>query len=202
VLSAAILAGGDSTRMRSPKAVLRDVAGVPFVNRIVASFYAAALADVLIVTGRHHEEVAAAVAEFTGPARPRLVRNPDPSRGQLSSLWVALDACDPRTEALVVTLVDVPFLAVSTITAVVRAWERTRAPIVRPETNGRRGHPVIFDRAVFDELRQAPLEIGARAVVNAHSSEIVNQPVDDPGCIVDIDTPEEYRAAVGRDTEP
>ena len=202
MLSAVILAAGDSTRMGSPKAILRDVAGVPFVNRIVASFYAAALADVLIVTGRHHDDVAAAVAEFTGPARPRLVRNPDPSRGQLSSLWVALEACDPRTEALAVTLVDVPLLAVGTITAVVRAWEQTRAPIVRPETNGRRGHPVIFDRAVFDELRRAPLDVGARAVVSAHYPEIVNVPVDDPGCILDIDTPEESRAAVGRDSNP
>jgi molybdenum cofactor cytidylyltransferase len=97
-----------------------------------------------------------------------------------------------------VTLVDVPLLAVSTITAVVRAWERTHAPIVRPEMNGRRGHPVIFDRAVFEELRQAPLAIGARAVVSAHYPEIVNVPVDDPGCILDIDTPEDYRAVTTR----
>ena len=64
---------------------------------------------------------------------PRIVRNEDPSRGQLSSLWTGLDACPADTEAIAVTLVDVPMLAPSTVSAVVDHWMRTRAPIVRPE---------------------------------------------------------------------
>jgi len=93
--------------------------------------------------------------------------------------------------------VDVPMLAPATIAQVVEAWRRTRAPIVRPAYGQRRGHPVIFDRAVFHELRRAPAELGARVVVSAHYDEVVNVVVDDPGCVVDIDTPDEYRRAMG-----
>jgi molybdenum cofactor cytidylyltransferase len=87
---------------------------------------------------------------------------------------------------------------------VVETWQRSRAPIVRPAFGARRGHPVIFDRAVFDELRRAPVELGARAVVSAHYEEIVNVPVEDPGCVVDIDTPDDYQRAVrpDQDTSP
>ena len=53
------------------------------------------------------------------------------------------------TEGILVTLVDVPMVAVSTVTRVVTAWQRTRAPIVRPAIGDRHGHPVIFDRAVL-----------------------------------------------------
>jgi CTP:molybdopterin cytidylyltransferase MocA len=53
---------------------------------------------------------------------------------------------------------------------------------------------VVFDRAVFDELRRTPLDEGARAVVRAHYAAAVDVPVDDRGCLVDVDTPEEYRA--------
>jgi molybdenum cofactor cytidylyltransferase len=65
---------------------------------------------------------------------------------------------------------------------------------VRPAIGDRHGHPVIFDSRVFSELRQAPLDVGAKAVVRAHATEIVNVPVTDAGCLVDVDTPGDYEA--------
>jgi molybdenum cofactor cytidylyltransferase len=97
-----------------------------------------------------------------------------------------------RSEGLLVTLVDVPMIAASTVAAVVDTWHRTRAPIVRPLVDGRRGHPVVFDRAVFAELRHAPLEEGARRVVRAHWGDAIDVPVEDRGCLIDIDTPADY----------
>ena len=76
----------------------------------------------------------------------------------------------------------------------IAAWRRTRAPIVRPAIGDRHGHPVIFDRAVFDELRLAPLDAGAKSVVRAHEDQILNVPVDDEGCVRDVDTPADYEA--------
>lgn len=130
---------------------------------------------------------------------PSIARNPDPSRGQLSSLLIGMDAVvRVDTEAILVTLVDVPMVAVSTVTRVVTVWERTRAPIVRPAIGDRHGHPVIFDRALFDALRGAPLDAGAKAVVRAHDRDLLNVPVEDEGCLVDIDTPHEYRKLLDR----
>ncbi len=95
------------------------------------------------------------------------------------------------------TLVDVPLVRVSTVTAVIAAWREARAPIVRPAIGDRHGHPVIFDRAVFEALRRAPLDAGAKSVVRAHEAEIVNVPVDDEGCVTDVDTPGDYEALRG-----
>lgn len=183
--------------MGSPKALLSDGHGRVFVTRVVASMVEAGLTDIVVVTGQHHSEISHAVQSAGFAVTPKVVRNPDPERGQLSSLWVGMDeVCRPETEAIVVTLVDVPMVAAATISDVVEAWRRTRAPIVRPAVGGRRGHPVIFDRAVFDELRQAPLDAGARVVVRAHLDEIVDVPVTDHGCILDVDTPADYQALV------
>jgi molybdenum cofactor cytidylyltransferase len=131
-------------------------------------------------------------------AAVRVVRNENPSRGQLSSLWTGLDATGADTEAALMTLVDVPMTNAATVRAVIDSWERTRAPIVRPAIGDRHGHPVLFDRWVFDELRRAPLTEGAKVVVHAHADELVNVPVDDEGCVEDVDTPEEYRALLDR----
>jgi molybdenum cofactor cytidylyltransferase len=101
---------------------------------------------------------------------------------------------DASTEGLLMTLVDVPLVQVETVKTVMAAWRRTRAPIVRPAIADRHGHPVIFDRALLHELRSAPLDLGAKSIVRAHEAEILNVPVDDEGCLRDIDTPSDYES--------
>jgi molybdenum cofactor cytidylyltransferase len=198
MVAAIILAAGESTRMGRPKALLADPDGRPFVARIVRTFAAAGIADVVIVTGSQHAAIAQALAADDLPVRPSLVNNPEPSRGQISSLWVGLDAAPrPDAEAVLVTLVDVPMVRASTIRRVLAAWRETGAPVVRPTVGARHGHPVLFDRVVFDELRRAPLDEGAKSVVHAHADRVVNVPVDDQGCLVDVDTPEDYKRLAG-----
>jgi molybdenum cofactor cytidylyltransferase len=189
-----ILAAGDSSRMGAPKAALvTPDSADSFIARIVRTLRAADVEDLVIVTGRHHDAVLEALARDRVMPSPRIVRNPDPSRGQLSSLLAGMDAVlTARTEALMMTLVDVPLVRVSTVIAVIDEWRRSRAPIVRPAIGDRHGHPVIFDRAVFDEIRRAGLDVGAKSVVRAHEHEIVNVPVDDEGCVRDVDTPADY----------
>lgn len=146
----------------------------------------------LVVTGIHHALIESALLADGLRRGVRLVSNPDPARGQLSSIWTALDATPSNADGLLMTLVDVPMIASQTVRAVVTAWTESRAPVVRPVASGRRGHPVIFDRRIFDELRAAPLDSGARAVVRAHWDESVDVPVDDPGSLIDVDTPDDY----------
>ena len=181
--------------MGSPKALLRTPEGRTFVGAIAATFVAAGIHDIVIVTGRDHDRIVEALTEAELPVVPRIARNPNPSRGQLSSLLTGMDAVvKSSTEGLVVTLVDVPLLTVDTVRLVVSEWQRTRAPIVRPAIGDRHGHPVVFDRHVFPELRAAPPDVGAKSVVRAHAAEVLNVPVSDEGCLVDIDTPGDYKA--------
>jgi CTP:molybdopterin cytidylyltransferase MocA len=198
---AIILAAGESTRMGSPKALLHDPDGRPFVARLVRAFAGAGIADIVIITGSQHDAVVMAVAADTPPARPAFIRNPDPSRGQLSSLWIGLDAAArPEVESILVIPVDIPMVRASTIEQVVEAWNRTRAPVVRPVVGARHGHPVLFDQSVFDDLRRAPLEEGAKAVVHAHAARVVDVAVADEGCLVDVDTPADYDALMRKAT--
>jgi molybdenum cofactor cytidylyltransferase len=194
MLPGVILAAGDSTRMGSPKALLLTRDGRPFVAAIAETFAAAGITEIVVVTGRDHERITAALAHERLPAPPEVVRNLDPSRGQLSSLLLGIDSLPAAAPAAVVTLVDVPLMTAETVRLVISEWRRTGAPIVRPAIGERHGHPVVFDRRLFQELRQAPLDVGAKAVVRAHSAEIVNVPVTDTGCLVDVDTPADYEA--------
>jgi molybdenum cofactor cytidylyltransferase len=199
VLATIVLAAGESTRMGRPKALLPDGSGVTFVTRLVRTFLAAAIDEVIVVTGARHDEIVATLARERFVVMPRVVRNDDPARGQLSSLWAGLDAIrNADVDAVLMTLVDVPMVSEATVRAVVAAWRRNRAPIVRPARGDDHGHPVLFDRSVFDELRRAPLDQGAKAVVHAHAAQLVNVSVDDDGEFADVDTPADYTALIDR----
>lgn len=193
MIRALVLAAGQSSRMGRPKAGLLVGAGGPtFAAAIVATLQAAGLAEVTVVAGAHPTEVAEAVRGLAGV---QVVLNPHWQAGQLSSLVVGLDAvAGPELEAVLVTLVDIPLVRRDTVEALLEAWHATRAPIVRPAIGTRHGHPVIFDRVTFADLRAAPTGVGAKAVIAAWQAQILNLPCADPGALVDVDTPHEYDA--------
>ena len=99
------------------------------------------------------------------------------------------------------TLIDVPLVSVATVRTLIGAQREHGAPVVRPVSNGRHGHPVIFGRALFAELRGADPAQGAKPVVRAHAAEMIEVPIDDEGAFTDIDTREDYERIIGRPGE-
>jgi nicotine blue oxidoreductase len=182
-----VLAAGASRRMGRPKALLPlGASGEPFVRVICDVLVAAGVSPIVVVTR------AELVGDLTGVLPGiGLVVNPDPDRGQLSSLHTGLDALGPR-DAAMVTLVDLPRFRPSTVASLLAAWHETHAPLVRPAHHGRHGHPVIFGAPLIDALRAANVELGAKPVVHRFLADAVSVPVDDPGTVDDIDTPEAY----------
>lgn len=198
MISAIVLAAGASSRMGQAKAALPlGRTGETVVGRVVTTLLAGGIPTVVVVAGAHIDAVRHAMPPHE--PRARVIEHPGWEHGQLSSLIAGLDAIDdPLLEAAMVTLVDVPLVSATTVAAVISAWRTSRAPIVRPANGDRHGHPVIFDRAVFDALRAADPNVGAKAVFNAHRARIVNVEVNDPGAFEDIDTPGDYARVIGR----
>ena len=201
-----VLAAGASSRMGQAKAALPfGQTGETVLSRIVSTLLAGGVTEVAVVAGAHIDAVRQVMPNHE--RRVRLIEHPAWARGQLSSLIAGLDAIDgPLVEAILVTPVDVPLVTPSTVAAVISAWRRTHAPIVRPSSSGtggqRHGHPVIFDRAVFAELRAADKNIGAKAVFAIHRDRVVNVEVKDSGAFEDIDTPEDYERLSGSSIPP
>ena len=188
---AIVLAAGASSRIGRPKALL-ETGGRTFVRRILDTLRDAGVADAVVVVRPGADDV---VREIASARFGRAIVNADPTRGQLSSLVTGLDAIDePRVVAALVTLVDVPLVSAATVAALLERARRSDAPIVRAAYGPRHGHPVIFRRDLFDALRRADPEAGAKAVLRAHAIEDVD--AGDPGVVQDVDTPDDYRRVI------
>lgn len=190
-IHAILLAAGESSRMGYPKPLLR-VGADSFIARTAA--LALDVADqLLIVLGAHADRVRPAI---TPDPRIIVVENPHFTRGQLSSLKVGLATIiDGGADAVIVHLADHPLVSPATFHALLDGYRKTASPIVIARYDGHRGHPVLFDRAVFAELMAAPEDQGARVVVNADPSRVRYVDVDDPGVVLDLDTPDDLASA-------
>lgn len=198
MIRAIVLAAGASSRMGQAKAALPlGTTGDTVLSRVVTTLLNAGLPSVAVVAGAHIDAVRAAMPAFE--PRAKVVEHLGWAGGQLSSLLAGLAAVeDPQLEAILVTLVDVPLVRPESVAAIVAAWRESRAPIVRPVHGEQHGHPVIFDRAVFDDLRRADPGVGAKAVFAAHASQRLDVLIKDAGAYIDIDTPDEYRSVLKR----
>ena len=185
-----VLAAGRSSRMGRAKATL-PLGSDTFLTRIVRTFLDAGVDDVVVVVGHEADVVAQSFAASGLPAR--FVVNREYDRGQLSSLVAGLGVVDrPGVVAALVTLVDVPLFAAATVRAVIDRYRETGAPIVRPTSGDRHGHPFLVDRLLFDELRGADPALGPKPIVRAHATRAGDLPIEDEGAFIDIDTVEEY----------
>jgi molybdenum cofactor cytidylyltransferase len=197
MIPAVILAAGRSTRMGRPKALLPVSESDTFLTWILRSFGAANVDDLVVVIG--HEADAIVESVTRAGLSPRFVVNRDYDEGQLSSVVAGVRAIDhPGVNAMLLTLVDVPFVSAGTVRSVVARYRAVRAPIVRPVKDTRHGHPVLIDRSLFDALISADPQNGAKPIVRANVSLEGDVPIDDEGAYLDIDTPEEYERAVGQ----
>jgi molybdenum cofactor cytidylyltransferase len=176
--------------MGYPKPLLR-VDNETFIGRIVRAMLPVAT-RLIVVVGARADLVRAAV-----PSGPRIdiVMNPDFLRGQLSSIKAGMRALSPGTDAVLIHLVDHPLVRPATFHKLVEAYHETSYPIIIARYARRRGHPVIFRRAVFEELLAAPEGVGARAVVQADPARVHYVDVDDPAIGLDLDTPDDLARA-------
>ncbi len=186
-MPAVVLAAGASSRMGRPKALLR-VGDRTFVARVLDVLRAGGAASAVVVVRPGAGDV---MAEVAAGAFGHSVENPHADQGQLSSLLTGLDAVESaHIDGIMVTLVDVPLISAGTVRTLFERARHSAAPILRAVHRGRHGHPVIFKRAVFGELRRADPAVGAKAVMRTYGVEDVE--VDDPGVAEDVDTPDDY----------
>ena len=192
-IAAVVLSAGESSRMGRPKALL-PIEGETFIGRIVGSLKRTQVGKILVVLGHNAGPLAAAIRALP----VEILINPNYQLGQLSSLQVAVRnlLSDPDCEGMLVHLVDHPYIDASLVDRMIRQFYESKKDIVVPRCRGKRGHPVLFSRRLFGELLDAPMDQGAKAVVNAHGDATLEIETDDEGITVDIDTPELYRQHV------
>jgi molybdenum cofactor cytidylyltransferase len=184
-LAAVVLAAGKSSRMGKNKLLL-EVAGRTVLDRLLDTLDDSAVDEVFVVFGHRPEKL----APIVGAHRAEAVMNPNYEDGMTSSFKAGLDRVD--ADATFLILGDQLGLRTELLALMADRMENDAdALIVSPVHEGRKGHPVLFRRALFAEILGLGPDETMRDVVQRH--EDAHALVEgDIWCTLDMDTPEEF----------
>ena len=187
MISAIILAAGESKRMGQPKMLLKW-GETTVLGKVIATFRAAGIQDVLVITGGAREQVEIAIGDSA-----RTVFNKDYKSGEmLSSIQTGLTAMQTETEAVLIGLGDQPQVEKETVQLVVQGYERTGSAIIVPSYQFHRGHPWLVAREHWQTILNMQAPDSPREFLNRFHNEIHYVEVDTPTILQDLDTPEDY----------
>lgn len=187
-LAAIILAAGFGERMKAlgAKPLLR-YHNKSFLETVVTHSVDSGLKPVIVVTNKQF------FPEMQAISLPvQFVINKHPEQGMLSSIKLALNFLPESCPGFLMCPVDFPLISQNTFRLLADSFAGNSNSIIKPIYQSKGGHPIIFPRSLFNELKSAPLNEGARYVTRKFSHQIKYVPVDDPAILLNINTPEMY----------
>lgn len=204
-IGAIVLAAGRSQRMQVMAAgiskQLLSLGGQPLFTFAVGAACASRATPVIVVLGAEAERAQAALGAWAAKDATnrsyQCVVNPDFAQGMASSLrmgLVALREQEPGVAGAVITLADMPLVTPYIIDTLLATAQSEPSAIVAATYDGKRGHPIIFPNALFDELAQVTGDEGGRSVIARHPDRLRLVPIADTRAALDVDRPEDYAA--------
>ena len=192
-LTVILLAAGEASRMGQPKALL-EWRGQPLLRYQVDQLLQLDPVKLIVVLGHEAERLAPLLRDVDG--RVWVGVNPDYRKGKSTSVRFGARQAPQEADAVLVIGVDQPRPA-ALLARLVESHAQKGAMLSIPTYRGKRGHPAVYSASLLPELLAVSEERqGLREVTERHRREVNEAPVDSPLALVDINTPEDYQAAL------
>jgi molybdenum cofactor cytidylyltransferase len=185
-----VLGAGRSSRFGAPKQLL-PFEDTTLLGQVVRNANASNLDQVVVVLGRASEELRASV-DF---GRAVVVENTAYGTGCASSLLAGMDAAGESCEALILLLGDQPGVRPEFINFALAEWRRECPWASVTSYREKLGHPFIFAREAFDDLRGLHGDKAVWKLIEAYPDRVLRVEIE-AALPPDVDTPEDYEMAL------
>ena len=192
MISAVILAAGESRRMGAQNKLLLQIGSEVLIRKFVESVCASAADAVLVVLGHEAEKIKAVLQDLT----VSFVNNTCFEQGMTTSIQSGVKAASTESTGLMICLADLPFAETSDFNRLIQAFtdfRRTESSlIIVPVFQGQRGNPVLFSAEFRDKILTHKGE-GCREIVRQYPQSVREVSMENDNLLRDIDTPEDYK---------
>jgi molybdenum cofactor cytidylyltransferase len=192
-VGAVVLAAGEAQRFGAPK-LLMAFGESTVLGCVVSALREAAISPIIVVAGGHGEEVAQTLLG----SGARVLSNPVPERGMVSSIRVGMEALPADLDRFLIALGDQPRVSAEAIRHLLRAHRASRKGVAIPVYRGKRGHPAVFAGCYRAEILALGDDQTLRDVIHAHGDDLVEVECASDAVIHDIDTRDEYEEQLRR----
>ena len=189
-VAAVVLAAGKSERMGKNKLLL-EMKGKKLIEHILEALESSKVDEIVVVLGHNPWEVTDVISRF----KCSIVVNEMYMEGMVSSLKTGLKQVE-RTDAVLIVLGDQIILNPKLIDVMIGEMEKNRSGvfIVSPIYRGKKGHPILFHKRLFNEILSLTKYNTLRDVIHKHSNRLLTIE-GDKWTIIDIDDPNDFDTA-------
>ena len=189
MISAILLAAGQSKRMVGENKLAKKIQGVPLIKHSVKNILAASIDELIIVLGYQKEIIEKLIDKNE---KIKFVFNKNFESGMASSIKTGLDNLSGKTEAFFICLADMPMVNHDIYNQLIKSKDNNE--IIVPNYKRQQGNPVLFNKSMKGKIMNITGDVGAKKILELNKDKILNLEIDDQSITKGFDTQDNFNS--------
>ena len=187
MVSAILLAAGQSKRMNGENKLTKEIQGIPLIKHSVKNILASSIDELIIVLGHQKETIEKLINKNE---KIKFVFNKDFESGMASSIKAGLNHLSKNTEAFFICLGDMPMVNSDIYNQLIKS--RNHKDIIVPTYKGQQGNPVLFDNSMKDKVLNISGDVGAKKILELNKAKILNLKINNQSIVKGFNTQDDF----------
>ena len=187
MISAILLAAGQSKRMDGENKLTKEIQGIPLIKRSVKNIIASAVDELIIVLGYQKEIIEKLIDKNE---KIKFVFNKNFESGMASSIKTGLNHLSENTTAFFICLGDMPMVNSDIYNQLIKS--RNQKNIIVPTYKGQQGNPVLFDKSMKEKIMDITGDVGAKKILELNKDKILNLEINDQNISKSFNTQDDF----------
>ena len=187
MISAILLAAGQSKRMNGENKLIKEIQGIPLIKLSVKNIVASSIGELIIVLG-HQKEIIEKLIDKN--EKIKFFFNKDFESGMASSIKTGLDNLSEKNEAFFICLGDMPMVSHDIYNQLIKSKDNKE--IIVPTHKGQQGNPVLFNKSMKEKVIDISGDVGAKKILKLNKDKILNLEIKDQSITKGFDTQKNF----------
>lgn len=189
MISAILLAAGQSKRMGGKNKLTEKIKGIPLIKLSVKNILFSSVDELIIVLGYQKEIIEKIIDEHK---KIKFIFNKDYESGMASSIKVGLNNLSENTEAFFICLGDMPLVNYEIYNELIKS--RNQKDILVPTYKNKQGNPVLFSKSMKEKIMSISGDFGAKKVLQLNKDKILNLEINNRGIVKGFNTQKDFNS--------
>ena len=187
MISAILLAAGQSKRMNGENKLTKKIQGNPLIKLSVKNILASSIDELIVVLGYQKEIIEKLIDKHE---KIKFVFNKDFESGMASSIKTGIDNLSDKTGAFFICLGDMPMVSHDIYNQLIESKDNKE--IIVPTYKGQQGNPVLFDKSMKETVMNITGDVGAKKILELNKDKIFNLKINDQNINKGFNTQDDF----------
>ena len=183
MISAILLAAGQSRRMDGENKLTKEIQGTPLIKHSVKNILASSIDELIVVLGYQKEAIEKIIDKNE---KVKFVFNKNFESGMASSIKTGLNHLSEKTEAFFICLGDMPMVNHDIYNQLIKSKDNKK--IIVPTYKGQQGNPVLFNKSMKEKIMGITGDVGAKKILELNKDKILNLEINDQSIVKGFNT--------------